>query len=74
MATNFQKLQGSAHRSSNIDVPILPLAPLPRGLLSEIREALEESQVINHVDVVDLSDVSDVFRIKVLREGLPCRD
>jgi hypothetical protein len=51
-------------------VAILPSQPLPVGLLSEIREALEESTVIYRVEVVDLSEVSQAFQDRVLEEGV----
>lgn len=59
-----------AGRTSDIDVAVLPLEPLPAGLLSEIREALEESRVIYPVDLVDLSESTPQFRERVLREGV----
>ena len=62
--------KGCASRTSDIDVGVLPLEPLPEGLLSEIREALEESLVIYPVDLVDLSETSPQFRERVLREGV----
>lgn len=65
---------GHASRTSDIDVAVLPLAPLPRGLLSEIREALEESRVIFSVDLVDLSEVSEEFKERVLRKGIEWTD
>lgn len=49
---------------------ILPLKPLPAGLMAEIREALEESLVIYPVDLVDLSEASPEFRERVAGEGL----
>jgi hypothetical protein len=57
-------------RSSDIDVAILPLAPLPPGLLSSIREELEESNIPYVVDLVDLSQSGAAFREAVLREGV----
>jgi predicted nucleotidyltransferase len=63
-------VRGQAGRTSDIDVAVLPLEPLPAGLLSEIREALEESHVIYPVDLVDLSESTPQFRERVLREGV----
>ena len=62
--------RGLAGRSSDIDVAILPLDPLPPGTLSAIREALEESRVLYSVDVVDLSYADPAFRERVLKEGV----
>ena len=61
---------GKAGRSSDIDVAVLPLDPVPRHVFSEIREALEESGVIYKVDLVDLSDSSEEFRSRILSEGV----
>lgn len=60
----------SATHTSDIDVGVMPLAPLPEGLLSEIREALEESLVVYDVDLVDLSEAAPGFRQRVLEEGI----
>jgi hypothetical protein len=51
-------------------VAVFPLAPLPDGTLSEIREALEESQIARWVDLVDLSETTAEFRERVLQEGI----
>lgn len=56
--------------SSDVDVAVLSKQPLPRGLLSAIRDALEESNVPYQVDLVDLSEASPAFRERVEREGL----
>ena len=55
---------------SDIDVAILPLRPLPPNVLSDLREALEESTIPYDVDIIDLSTVDEAFRNKVLREGI----
>jgi predicted nucleotidyltransferase len=62
---------GGAVRSSDIDVGVLPLDPLPAGVLFGIREALENSSVLPMVDLVDLSQVDAEFRERVLRDGTP---
>lgn len=61
---------GRAGRTSDIDVAVLPLEPIPRHVFSEIREALEESCVIYRVDLVDLSESSEEFRSRILSEGV----
>jgi hypothetical protein len=52
-------------------VAVLPLEPLPPGLLSGIREALEESTVLPNVDLVDLTEAEPALREQVEREGVP---
>jgi predicted nucleotidyltransferase len=64
-------VSGKASRTSDIDIGVLPQTKLPQGLLSEIREALEESTVVYPVDLVDLSEASASLRERVLREGIP---
>jgi predicted nucleotidyltransferase len=61
---------GRSRLHSDIDVAILPLEPLPALTFSNIREALEESDVIRTVDVVDLSETDESFRQRVLKEGV----
>jgi len=65
---------GVGGRTSDIDVAVLPLEPIPRHVFSEIREALEQSRVLYPVDLVDLSDASEDFRARVLREGVLWND
>jgi len=62
--------RGVATRTSDVDVAVLPLEPLPAGLLSAVREALEESAVPYTVDLVDLSQTDPAFRARVLEEGV----
>jgi len=61
---------GRAGRTSDIDVAVLPLEPLPVGLLSEIREQLEESNTLYEVDLVDLSETDSGFKTRVFKEGI----
>jgi uncharacterized protein len=65
---------GRNRRTSDIDIAILPAGPLPEDLLSDLREALEESLVVYPVDVVDLSRVAPQFRDRVLKEGIRWSD
>ncbi len=62
---------GQARRGSDIDVAILPLEPLPAGLLAGIREDLESSRVLATVDLVNLLDADPGLRARVEREGIP---
>ena len=59
-----------ACRTSDIDVGLLPLKPIPPGLLSEIREELSESSIPYPVDLVDLSHASNDFVERVKQEGI----
>ena len=60
---------GKGTKYSDIDVAILPRSHLPVGLMSDIRETIENSNILYKVDLVDLSEVSDSFKQKVLSEG-----
>jgi uncharacterized protein len=64
------RARGEARSASDIDVGVLPAAPLPFGLLGEIRERLEESTIPFEVDLVDLSEAGESFRRRVEREGI----
>lgn len=61
---------GRAAGASDIDVAVLPEGELPAGLISRIREELEESSVPYRVDLVDLSKTDKIFRRRVLKEGI----
>jgi predicted nucleotidyltransferase len=67
-------VRGHASRTSDIDIGVLPEQKLPAGLLSEIRDALEESTIVYPVDLVDLSEASSSLRQRVLSEGIPWND
>lgn len=65
---------GPIHRASDIDVAVEAREPLPPGLLGELRDQLEESDIPYEVDVVDLGAVSPGFRERVQREGVVWTD
>jgi len=62
--------RGMGRPTSDIDVAILPLEPLPPWVLSVLRGELEESQVLYRVDLVDLSMMDPAFRERVMTEGI----
>src|ERR1022692_1513138 len=64
------RARGNATRWSDVDVAVEPLEPLPEGLFSDIREALEDSRVVYAVDLVDLSTAGAALRREVRREGI----
>jgi uncharacterized protein len=61
---------GWAGGYSDIYVAILPLEPLPNSLLPNLREGLEEGDVIYDVNVVDLSEADEEFRQRVEKDGV----
>lgn len=68
------RANGTMGRFSDIDIAVLPEEPLPIGLLSTIREELEQSNILYAVELVDLSKVSDEFKNRVTREGCLWKD
>lgn len=65
------RAKGTARRTSDIDVAIMPKAPLPSWLLSVIREALENSAIPYQVDLIDLTTADPSFRERIQKEGIP---
>lgn len=61
---------GCAGPASDVDVGVMPRDGLPPGLLSRIRERLEQSTIPYSVDLVDLSQTEEAFRERVRREGI----
>jgi predicted nucleotidyltransferase len=66
--------RGDHHCTSDIDIAIMPLEPLRQGLLSEMREDLEESNIPQLVDIIDLSKAPREFTRTVIREGISWSD
>ncbi len=60
---------GNARVFSDCDIGIEPKQDLPVGLLSHIREELEESHIPFAVELIDLSQVNEEFARKVRNEG-----
>lgn len=65
---------GTARIYSDIDVAVQPLQKLPISIISEIREDLEESDIVRTVDVVDLTETDESFRQRVEKEGVVWKD
>ena len=53
---------------------VLPVGRLPDGVLSEIREELENSRVPYRVDLIDLTNASPGFAAHVQRVGILWND
>jgi len=68
------QVSGRAGRASDIDIAILPITVFPRGVLSQIREELEESNIPYSVDLVDLSRSNPGFVQRVREEGVAWND
>lgn len=61
---------GTAYPSSDVDIGVLPGAPLPAGFLSQLRFDLDESSILLKVALIDLSETDASFRERVLKEGI----
>lgn len=68
------RASGTAGPRADIDVAVDPLAPIPSGVLSRIRENLEESSTPYVVDLVDLTNVSPEFKKEVIDSGVEWTD
>jgi len=62
--------RGDTWRASDIDIAIDAGGPLPQELLAEIADALEESDIIYRVDVVDFAAAPEALRRRILEEGI----
>lgn len=61
---------GNVTRTSDIDVGVLPLKPLPGSVFANLRNALEESDVVRNVDVVNLLETGEKLRKRAVEEGI----
>ena len=62
--------RGDAFRRSDIDVAIDPIDPIPDLVFSQIRNALDESEIPYRVDVFDLSRLDDRYRASLMEGAL----
>jgi predicted nucleotidyltransferase len=66
--------RGESRKASDIDVAVLRAGNLPDGVLSDIREELENSRVPYRVELIDLAKTSPGFSAHVQRVGIPWND
>ena len=65
---------GQASRTSDIDVAVYPIESLPPGVLSTIRQELEESKILYSVDLVDMSQLGPAWLENIQRDGILWKD
>jgi len=65
---------GTAKPTSDIDIAIWPLTPVPEQVFINISQALEKSAVLLPVELVDTSTGDNTLRERVLREGILWRE
>ena len=64
------RARGDARTWSDIDIAVQANPALPPGVLSALREALEESSCLLNVDLVDWNDADAALRESITREGI----
>ena len=64
------RARGDERTWSDIDVAVQAAIALPAGVMSMLREALEESSCLLNVDVVDWNDADAALRESITREGI----
>lgn len=65
---------GQASRTSDIDVAVYPEEPLSPGVLSTIRQELDESKIPYFVDLVDMSQLGPAWLENIQRDGVQWTD
>jgi len=60
--------RGDHQEFSDLDVLFEGQGPVPRALISEIREQLEESRLPIKVDLVEWSELADDYRPGVVKD------
>jgi predicted nucleotidyltransferase len=63
------RVDGTARPFSDVDLAILHDGDMSRYEFASLREALEESDILLEVDVVDLNETDADFRNRVLQGG-----
>lgn len=56
------RVSGSSRKASDIDLGIEGKRPVPAGVLSRIREEIEQLPFLYKIEVVDFADVGDKFK------------
>jgi predicted nucleotidyltransferase len=65
------RAHGGARRYSDLDLALQWEGPLDVGVISQIAEALSESDLPYKVDIVDLSIVEPGFRDRIVADCIP---
>jgi len=65
------RAHGGARRYSDLDLALEWHRPLGLVLLSELAEALSESDLPFKVDIVDLATVTPGFRARIAADAVP---
>lgn len=64
------RARGDSRTWSDIDIAVQANSAMAAGMLSALREALEESSCLLNVDVVDWNDADAALRESIARKGI----
>ena len=59
---------------SDIDIAVSSIRSIPDAKLSEVREYLEQSNIIYTVDLLDLAKIDTAFKEKIIQQGILWND
>jgi predicted nucleotidyltransferase len=68
------RARNDARKTSDVDIAILPLEPLPKNFIIQLRDILEESTIPYAVDIVDLSQCTEEQKKKFLNKAIIWKD
>ena len=63
--------QGTVSRHSDIDIAVEAIGPVDRARLSDLIEALEDSNIPYYVDVVEVPAADTDYRAELEKTGIP---
>lgn len=68
------RAKGTAHKTSDVDIAILPIEKVPKDFFARLRETAEESTIPYTVDITDLREVTADFRQQILKKAILWKD
>lgn len=63
-----------SHRSSDVDIGLIPHGKLSIGKITELKEKIEDLNIPYKVEIVDFSQVSESFRKEAFKEVVVWKD
>lgn len=68
------RARGDFNSRSDIDVALDAGLPLERVEVGQVRDMLNESNILQKIEIVDLQSVPEVMKNNILREGIVWKD
>lgn len=68
------RAKGTARRTSDIDIAILPLKKTSESFFSDLRDLIEESTIPYTVDIIDLSKLNEEQKQTFLKKAIVWKD